>query len=217
MDLLVFLASRHGQVVTKEEILDVVWSTRIVAESALSSAVAEMRQVLQDDPRRPWLVETIPKRGYRFLVRPLPCSLPVGGGGPASCSEPPWPEGPEAVFVGRTAELRTLDHALAEARSGRGRVVFVAGEAGSGKTALLAEPEVAGGRCPDTLRQRARCSSSWDRRCGPSRRERRWYSSSTTCTGPSRAPSPSFSTSPVTCRTAGSSSSLRFDPRRSPA
>ncbi len=158
MDVLVFLASRYGQVVSKEEILEVVWSTRIVAESALSSAVAEMRQALQDDPKRPWLMETIPKRGYRFLVRPLPCSLPAGGDEFASPSDLPWPEGPEAVFVGRKAELRTLHHALAEVRSGRGRVVFVAGEAGSGKTAilaefarqtLLAEPEVAvaGGRC----------------------------------------------------------------------
>lgn len=158
MDVLVFLASRYGQVVTKEEILDVVWSTRIVAESALSSAVAEMRQALQDDPKQPRLMETIPKRGYRFLVRPRPCSFLASGDGPATSSDSPWPEGPEAVFVGRTAELQTLDRSLAEARSSRGRAVFVAGEAGSGKTALLAEfarqtllaePDVAvaGGRC----------------------------------------------------------------------
>ncbi len=157
MDVLVFLAGRHGQVVTKDEILDVVWSTRIVAESALSSAVAEMRQALRDDPKRPWLMETIPKRGYRFLVRPLPCPLPEGGGEIASSPDRPWPAGPEAVFVGRVAELQTLDDALAQVRSGRGRAVFVAGEAGAGKTALLAEfarrtllaePEVAvaGGR-----------------------------------------------------------------------
>lgn len=159
MDLLVYLAGRSGEVVSKEELLDAVWATRIVAESALTSALAEMRRALGDDPRRPWLLETVPKRGYRLLPRPRP----AGGDGPAAPEAPgasaPWAEGTAAVFVGRRGESERLRDALRAARAGSGRALFVAGEAGSGKTALLADfgrhilaefPDVAvaGGRFP---------------------------------------------------------------------
>lgn len=158
MDLLVFLAGRSGQVVTKSEILDGVWSTRIVSESVLSSAIAEAREAFQDEAQRPWLIETIPKRGYRLLVHPLPMASTSTGPTSARPEAGPWPEGPGAVFVGRVDEMRRLRAALGQAKDGRGRAVFVTGEAGAGKTALLAEfasrvlsgePEVAvaGGRC----------------------------------------------------------------------
>ncbi len=159
VDLLVFLAGRSGRVVTRSEILDGVWSTRIVSESVLSSAIAEAREAFRDDAEKPWLIETIPKRGYRLLVHPLPLASSPSGAAAARPGTGPWPEGPEAVFVGRDDELRQLREALQEAREGRGRAVFVTGEPGSGKTALLAEfasqvlscePDVAvaGGRCP---------------------------------------------------------------------
>ncbi len=158
MDLLVYLAGRSGQVVTKEELLDAVWATRIVAESALTSAIAEMRQALGDDPRQPWLMETIPKRGYRFRG-PRAADGERASRSPRLGKRRRRGRGPDAVFVGRCAELARLLDALRTARAGRGRALFVSGEAGSGKTALLAElgrrvlgdspaVAVAGGRCP---------------------------------------------------------------------
>lgn len=161
MDLLVFLAGRCGEVVAKAELLDAVWSTRFVAESALSSAIAEARRALGDRPGSPRYLETIPKRGYRLLVRTAPLS--VAGPNAARRDVPgvarPWPVGPDAVFVGREPELARLEEALLDACSGRGSAVFVTGEPGSGKTALLAAfagralaaspgVAVAGGRCP---------------------------------------------------------------------
>jgi len=68
IDLLAFLAERGGQVVTKEEILDRIWSTRFVSESALTRSVAELRHYLGDDASRPQFIETIPKRGYRLIA-----------------------------------------------------------------------------------------------------------------------------------------------------
>ncbi len=78
MDLLAFLAERKGQVVTKEEILDGIWSSRFVSESALTRNVAELRRCLGDKAGRPRIIETIPKRGYRLIaeVESLPGTQP---------------------------------------------------------------------------------------------------------------------------------------------
>jgi TolB-like protein/DNA-binding winged helix-turn-helix (wHTH) protein/Tfp pilus assembly protein PilF len=68
MDLLVFLVERPGQVVSKDELLNGVWHTEFVSESALTRVVTELRQAFGDDVERPWLIETIPKRGYRLIA-----------------------------------------------------------------------------------------------------------------------------------------------------
>ena len=70
MDLLVYLASRHGEVVSKDGLLENVWRSEAITESALTRTVAELRQALGDDADHPRLIETIPKCGYRLLVRP---------------------------------------------------------------------------------------------------------------------------------------------------
>ncbi len=75
MDLLTLLAGARGEVVSKNEIIDAVWSGRFISEGTVTNAVAELRQALGDDARRPCYIETVPKRGYRLLV-------PVGGVGP---------------------------------------------------------------------------------------------------------------------------------------
>ena len=67
MDLLVFLAERAGSVVPKHEIIDGVWATRYVANSALSRSMAVLRASLGDDVRDPTYIETIPKRGFRMI------------------------------------------------------------------------------------------------------------------------------------------------------
>jgi len=68
MDLLVLLASRPGEVFTKQQILEVVWQGRFVGEDSLTGAVSQLRKALGDESRRPRYVETIPKRGYRMLA-----------------------------------------------------------------------------------------------------------------------------------------------------
>jgi DNA-binding winged helix-turn-helix (wHTH) protein/Flp pilus assembly protein TadD len=70
MELLVLLASRPGEVFTKEEISERLWPGVFVSESSLFRHVSELRRVLGDDRRRPSYVATIPKRGYR-LVAPV--------------------------------------------------------------------------------------------------------------------------------------------------
>ncbi len=69
MDVLAYLASRPGGVVSKEEILESVWSREFIAESALTRTIAELRKTLGDDAGEPRVIETISKRGYRLIAR----------------------------------------------------------------------------------------------------------------------------------------------------
>jgi DNA-binding response OmpR family regulator len=66
--LLYLLASRGGQVVTREEILDGVWGTDFVAESNLVDRhIRSLRIKLQNDYRKPRFIATVPGQGYRFV------------------------------------------------------------------------------------------------------------------------------------------------------
>jgi DNA-binding winged helix-turn-helix (wHTH) protein/tetratricopeptide (TPR) repeat protein len=69
MDLLVFLARAPGVVVAKETLLNQVWKSEAVSESALTRTVTELRQALGDSAECPRILETIPKRGYRLIAR----------------------------------------------------------------------------------------------------------------------------------------------------
>ena len=67
MDLLTCLAAYRGEVVSKNQLLNDVWGTEAVSESALTRTVTELRQALGDHADAPRLLETIPKRGYRLI------------------------------------------------------------------------------------------------------------------------------------------------------
>ena len=76
MQVLSFLASRPGQVVTKQEILTDVWEGTFVSEEVLPNAVWELRKALGDDAKRPRFIQTLPKKGYR-LIAPVLTNGPV--------------------------------------------------------------------------------------------------------------------------------------------
>ena len=66
--LLVYLIENRERLVPKEEILDVVWRDVHVSDGVLNRTIAELRQVLGDDSRDSRLIETTPRRGYRFIA-----------------------------------------------------------------------------------------------------------------------------------------------------
>ena len=74
------LAQRAGELVTKDELLDTVWGRRFITEGVIKAVVAELRQVLADDPKAPRWIQTVPRRGYRFAgtVRAAPMPAPMG-------------------------------------------------------------------------------------------------------------------------------------------
>jgi len=71
MQLLLSLCARAGQVVSKQELLDSVWR-RLVSDETVKVSVYQLRKALGDNRRRPRFIETLPKRGYRMLVEPVP-------------------------------------------------------------------------------------------------------------------------------------------------
>lgn len=68
MDVLVHLAANPDRVVSKEELLTVVWDGAFVEEGALAQAIHSLRKALGDDARQPRFIQTVPKRGYRLVV-----------------------------------------------------------------------------------------------------------------------------------------------------
>jgi eukaryotic-like serine/threonine-protein kinase len=67
--VLIALLNRPGEVVTREELKQDLWpsDTFVDFEHGLSAAVNKLRQALNDDPEKPRYVETLPRRGYRFI------------------------------------------------------------------------------------------------------------------------------------------------------
>lgn len=134
--LLRFLAERPGELVSKEALFEAVWPNTVVGDDALSRCIHEVRSALGDDPRRPTFLETVHRRGFRFLA-------PAAEGAP----KPP----PARAFVGRESALERGRAVLAEAMAGRAQILFVCGEPGVGKTRLaeeLSEIARAGGALP---------------------------------------------------------------------
>lgn len=61
-------AARPGEVVSKDTLLNGVWGTEFISESALTRVVTELRQALGDEVDHPRILETIPKRGCRLIA-----------------------------------------------------------------------------------------------------------------------------------------------------
>jgi predicted ATPase/DNA-binding winged helix-turn-helix (wHTH) protein len=139
-DVLAHLVRQAGRLVPQEELIGAVWPDVIVGDSSLKSCVRQIRRALGDRVRSPRFIETVHRRGYRFIA-------PVtAGGGPAphpAAPPPSTPARPAAepargpLLVGRAVELGRLCDRLTQAGSGRRQLVFVCGGPGSGKTALV--------------------------------------------------------------------------------
>ena len=91
MEVLAYLASRQGEVVSREDLERVVWRGAVVGYDAVTGTVIKLRKALGDDPRQPRFIATIPKRGYQLIA---PVSVTGAGGGSAS---PPPASSPVAA------------------------------------------------------------------------------------------------------------------------
>jgi len=67
MGVLLCLARRPGEVVTREQLEAEVWRGMVVGYDALSNAIAKLRRAFDDDRQHPRIIETIPKVGYRLI------------------------------------------------------------------------------------------------------------------------------------------------------
>jgi DNA-binding winged helix-turn-helix (wHTH) protein len=130
--LLLYLAERPQRLVTKRELLKVIWSDAHVGEAALKTQIKDIRRVLEDSVKQPRFIETVNRRGYRFIA-------PVEGRLSHSVTAKlPWLDGlSTSGRVDRRVQLAELSDALQRALGSSRQLVFLTGEAGSGKSALL--------------------------------------------------------------------------------
>lgn len=68
IEVLCLLASRHGHVVARSDILDQVWHLSNAGDDSLNNAISSLRTTFRDDKKNPLYIETIPKRGYRLAA-----------------------------------------------------------------------------------------------------------------------------------------------------
>ena len=132
LDLLIFLITHADRVVSKDEILEAVWSGVAATDDVLNRAVHAARHAVGDDGVKQRVIQTVRGRGFRFVA-------PIETIEPETSKPAPAESAGGLPFVGRSLALSQLHCALDQARQGHGRVVFVAGEAGIGKTRLLEE------------------------------------------------------------------------------
>lgn len=66
--LLELLCREHGKVISHGDIIDQVWDGRSVSPNSVAVVISDIRRALADDARRPTYIETLPKRGYRFIA-----------------------------------------------------------------------------------------------------------------------------------------------------
>lgn len=135
--LLALLLERPGQLVRRAELEARLWPEGVFVdfEHGLNTAVKKLRRALGDSPARPRYLETVPRRGYRFVGRLTEGDAPSPGDPPAEAAALLG----RLPFVGRGDELAYLGARAAAARLGHGACVVVTGEAGIGKTRLLEE------------------------------------------------------------------------------
>jgi DNA-binding winged helix-turn-helix (wHTH) protein len=129
-DVLRYLVEHAGRLVTQDEILSALWAQSYVQPEVLKHHVQEVRRALGDDPRNPRFIETMPRRGYRFIA-------PVSAGPETHRTAEAKPA--HGRLVGRDAVFADLRDGLGKALRGQRQIVFVTGEPGIGKTALIDE------------------------------------------------------------------------------
>src|SRR5688572_5034271 len=81
IDLLLYLAARPSTLVTKDELFRALWPDVAVTDNALTQAVSELRQALGDDPGKPTYVQTVARRGYRFVASVVAEAPAISSGG----------------------------------------------------------------------------------------------------------------------------------------
>jgi DNA-binding winged helix-turn-helix (wHTH) protein len=154
------LARQSGHLVTKDELLDAVWGHRHVSESVLKTTISELRAALTDDARQPRYIETASRRGYRFIAKVAEVQLASELQGPGKFAFGNAQRGMGTVpfdytsqgqvdgggarltmgtvpIIGRESALAELHAAWERAQQGDRQLVWIAGEAGVGKTRLI--------------------------------------------------------------------------------
>ena len=78
-DLLVYLVQNRDRVVSKDDLLETVWSGRIVSESTLTSHINAVRKAVGDSGEEQRLIRTVARKGFRFVGEVREAKISGGG------------------------------------------------------------------------------------------------------------------------------------------
>ena len=140
--VLSYLISRPGQLVTKEELLKAIWPETFVSGAVLKVTIRQVREILDDDPKAPRFIETAHRRGYRFIGQIAEGSQMLAKGQEIDSDREGSATPLRTAYsplevVGRDEALTRMQSWLEKLLAGERQIVFVTGEAGIGKTALV--------------------------------------------------------------------------------
>jgi len=125
LSLLILLAENHGRMVSKNEIIDVIWDGRIVSETAVAARIKAARKAIGDDGKQQRLIRTIHGKGFRF----------VGDVAVNESTSQAVPASPSANLANEVVAAEAITATLRKAREGRPSIAAlpfaVIGEAGS--------------------------------------------------------------------------------------
>jgi len=124
-----YLVENAGRLVSQEELLDTVWNGTFVQPEVIKNQILDIRAALGDHPRSPKFIETLPKRGYRFIAPLQDLSKNMTASA----------ESDHRRLVGRKREWSELDRCLQMTLKNQRQIAFVTGEPGIGKTAVVDE------------------------------------------------------------------------------
>ncbi len=152
--VLLYLLQNRERVISKGELLEQCWPGTFVSEWALTRCLTKLRRAVRSDRSAPAVIKTVHGRGYRF-VAPVRLSSPEPAlpslsppaaerwqaampNTPSTAARQPAASRRSGWVVGREAALEQLQKGWEKALGGERQIVFVTGEAGIGKTALMA-------------------------------------------------------------------------------
>jgi DNA-binding winged helix-turn-helix (wHTH) protein/tetratricopeptide (TPR) repeat protein len=151
--LLRHFVEHPDQLVTKQSLLETIWPGVYVTDAVLTVCIKEVRKALNDSPKEPQFIETVHRRGYRFVASVSRGSqpsrnkrVPKASSEPAATTRSQRKIPTEASstigalsLVGREIELSFLRQRVDSMLEGKGGAVFITGPAGIGKTRLARE------------------------------------------------------------------------------
>ncbi len=139
-DLLAEFVRNAGRLLPKRDLLDRVWPGVAVEEGSLTRGISSLRQVLGSTADGQDYIQTVSKRGYRFISQVRETTDDDLDGIRLAIPLPPSLLATPAVdFVGRESELVQMQDVWQRAKNGRHQLLLVAGEPGIGKTRLSLE------------------------------------------------------------------------------
>jgi predicted ATPase len=137
-----YVVEHPGQLITKEELLNAVWPDTFVGDAVLKVTVRQIREALGDDPKSPRFIETAHRRGYRFIGQlaeraETSARAPESRGIDFASASLPGAADSSSRVVGRGDALSQMQSCLKKMFAGERQILFVTGEAGIGKTAMV--------------------------------------------------------------------------------